>query len=413
MAADSRLTVSTPGRLPRSFAGRLALIVAAGALVRILYTVFVAPWPPEVSDDQVFFHLQAQLIADGKGFIQPQLEAVGTIRPSAAHPPLYPIVLAGLAELGVTDQLAFRLTGPLFGSGTLLAIALIGRRLAGDRAGLIAAAIGAAYPILITADGALMSESLYGLFVASALIATYRLLDSPSPGRAITLGVLVGLAALTRGEALLLLFLLLIPYLRRPRMLRMSLVALLALVVVLTPWTIRNWSVFDRPVLISTNSGAVVGGANCESVYYGSNIGGWNILCDRPFPGRNEADETNRQLHDGVRYARRNKSRLPVVAAARLGRGWSFFAPFQTNAGRSPAWQDAGVIMFWLMLPLAVYGAVLARRRRARLWPVLVPVAMVSTTVVVFYGFMRFRHSAELSIVVLAATALDGLIRGR
>ena len=38
-------------------------------------------------------------------------------------------------------------------------------------------------------------------------------------------------------------------------------VALAAMVVVLTPWTVRNWITFDRFVLVSTDSGAVVGGA--------------------------------------------------------------------------------------------------------------------------------------------------------
>ena len=42
-------------------------------------------------------------------------------------------------------------------------VALLGRRLAGERAGLIAAGIAAIYPTLIAADGALMSETLYGL----------------------------------------------------------------------------------------------------------------------------------------------------------------------------------------------------------------------------------------------------------
>lgn len=397
-------------RLPRTFAGRLALIVAAGAVARVLYTVLVAPWPPEVSDDQVFFHLQSQLIADGQGYIQPQLELAGVIRPTAAHPPAYPTVLAALAKVGLTDDLAQRLTGTLFGCGTLVAIGLLGRRLAGERAALIAVAVGAVYPLLITADGALMSESLYGMLVAFSLLTAYKLMDDPSWRWAALLGVLGGLAALTRGEALGLLGLLLIPFLRRPGGLRAIAVALIALVVVLAPWTIRNYSTFDRLVLVSTNAGAVVGGANCQATYYGPNIGGWNILCDRPWPGHNEAEETSRQFTDGTRYARDHVERWPVVAAARLGRAWSFFQPFQTNAGRSPGWQDAGVIMYWLMLPLAAFGLLtLYRRNRAQLWPIVVPIVMVAITTAVFYGFLRFRQPAEISIVVLTGVAIDAL----
>jgi 4-amino-4-deoxy-L-arabinose transferase-like glycosyltransferase len=396
-------------RLPGTFAGRLALIVAAGAVVRVLYTVLVAPWPPEVSDDQVFFHLQSQLIADGKGYIQPQLELAGVIRPTAAHPPMFPTVLAGLAKLGLTDQLAQRLTGTVFGSGTLVAIGFLGRRLAGERAGLIAVAVGAAYPLLITADGALMSESLYGLLVALSLLTAFKLTDEPSWRWAALLGVLSGLAALTRGEGFALLALLLLPFLRRPGGLRAIVVTLVAVAVVLTPWTIRNYSTFDKLVLVSTNGGAVVGGANCQATYYGPNIGGWNILCDRPWPGHNEAEETSRQFRDGAHFARHHVRRLPVVAVARLGRAWSFFQPFQTNAGRSPGWQNAGVVIYWLLLPLAAFGLLTLYRRRAPTWTILAPILMVAITTIVFYGFLRFRQPAEISIVVLAGVAIDAL----
>jgi 4-amino-4-deoxy-L-arabinose transferase-like glycosyltransferase len=107
--------------------------------------------------------------------------------------------------------------------------------------GLIAAAIAAIYPMLITADGALMSESLYGLLIALCLLAGYRLLDAPNGGRAIALGALLGLAALARGEALLSVPLILWPILRRPRGGRVALMACCTTVLVIAPWTVRNW----------------------------------------------------------------------------------------------------------------------------------------------------------------------------
>jgi 4-amino-4-deoxy-L-arabinose transferase-like glycosyltransferase len=406
-AEGPRFATPRLGSLARSFAFKLGLVVAFGVVLRVLYTVLIAPWPPPVSDDQVYFHLMPSLLADGRGFIQPQLALAGHVRLTAAHPPFYSIVLAGPAELGITGQLAQRLTGSVFGAGTMIAIALIARRLAGERAALLAAGIASVYPILITADGALMSESLYGLLVALSLLVAYRLVDEPRIGRALLLGGLIGLAAVTRGEALLLLVLVLIPVVRRPGGARAAAVACLAMVVVLTPWTVRNWIVFDRFVPVSTDGGAVIGGANCQSTYYGSNIGGWNILCDRPFPARNEAVETARQLHDGLNYARRHLTRLPVVAAARLARGWSFLQPGQTNPGRSASVQNLGTGMYYVLLVLALYGLLLLRRRRRPTWLVMAPVLMVCFTMVLIYGFLRFRHPAEISLVVLAGVAVD------
>jgi 4-amino-4-deoxy-L-arabinose transferase-like glycosyltransferase len=408
-AVRGRSLSARRGDLVRGFPGRLALIVAAGVVLRVLYTVLVAPWPPAIPDDQVYFHYMPDLLADGKGFVQPLLAQLGQSHPTAAHPPFYSVVLALPAELGATGQLVQRLSGTVFGAGTVVVIALIARRLAGDRAALIAAGIGALYPILITADGALMSESLYGLLVGSSLLIAYRLVERPSLGWAAALGGLVGLAALTRGEALLLLLLLLVPIVRQPGGVRAGVVACIALVLALTPWTVRNWVRFDHFVPISTDAGAVFGGANCDTTYYGSNLGGWDFNCITSFSGLNEAEETSKQFRAGVTYVGDHITRLPVVLAARLARGWSFYQPWQANPGRSSLVQGLGVGMYWLLLPLAVYGLVLLRRRRAPIWLILVPVFTVSVTMLLIYGFLRFRQPAEISLVVLAAVALERL----
>ena len=399
--------------MSRSFWGPLGAIVAVAVTIRVLYTVLVAPWPPEVSDDQVYFNLMPRLLADGQGFIQPQLHIAGIVRPTAAHPPFYSVVLAALAEVGGSDQLVQRLTGTVFGAGTIVLVALIGRRLAGARAGLIGAALAAVYPILITADGALMSESVYGLLVAGALLLALRLLDRPGPAPwwlAAAVGAVSGLAALTRGEALLLVPLLLVPVVRRPGGLRTAAVTCLAAVVVLAPWTIRNLVTFDHVVLISTDAGAVVGGANCASTYYGPNIGGWDITCDPPYPG-NEAQQTTKQLHKGLTYANDHLRRVPIVVGARLARQFSLRLPWQTNSGRDPGWQNAGTVMYYVLAPLGIAGFFVLRRRRVPTWTIAVPIMLAVVMAAVIYGFLRFRHPADIALVVLAGVAIDALVR--
>jgi asparagine N-glycosylation enzyme membrane subunit Stt3 len=65
------------------------------------------------------------------------------------------------------------------------------------------------------------------------------------------------------------------------------------------------------------------------------------------------------------------------------------------------------------MAPFAVAGAWLLRRRRQPLAILLVPLAMVTLTALLTYGSTRFRFAAEPSIVVLAAVAVDALLRRR
>jgi 4-amino-4-deoxy-L-arabinose transferase-like glycosyltransferase len=299
--------------------------------------------------------------------------------------------------------------GVLTGGGTILVLGLLGRRLAGDRAGLLAAGLAAVYPTLIAADGALMTESLYGVLAALSLLAAYRLVDAPGLGRALILGAVVGVAALARAEALLLLALLLVPLVRRPGGLRAAAAVCLAFAVVLAPWTARNWIAFDRPVIVATEGGETLAGANCDASYFGPNIGAWEVSCVR-FSGRgNEAAALNAEGREGIRYALDHLDRVPLVAAARLGRTWGLYHPFRTPEGRASWVMHLGVALYLVLVPLAVYGFLVLRRRRVPVWILTAPFITVTLTTLVAYGSVRFRHSAELSLVVLAAVALDRL----
>ncbi len=306
-----------------------------------------------------------------------------------------------------------RLLGALTGGATIALLGLLGRLLAGPRAGLIAAGLAAVYPTLIAADGALMTESLYGMFAAAALLLAQRLLDRPGLGEAALLGAVVGLAALTRGEALILLPLLLLPLLRRPGGFRAAAVACLAFVVVLMPWTARNWSVFDRPVLVATEGGQTIAGANCEATYNGHLMGSWQVSCVRLSGHENEAVDNNEAGREGIEYALDHAERVPLVLAARVARTWGFFWPGQVPEGRADWVVYLGVVMYVVLLPLAAYGLLTLRRRGVPVAVVATPLVVVTLASLLSYGSVRFRHTAELSLVVLAAVAIDRLWRRR
>ena len=157
----------------------------------------------------------------------------------------------------------------MLGSATPVLVALLARRVAAgvtataDRAGLIAGTAAAAYPMLWVADGSLMSETTYGVLVTGTLLAAVHAGLKPNGGalRA-DLQALIGLAALTRGEAIGLLVVLVAPLARHARSWRLGGAALVATALVLAPWTARNLATFGDPVLISTNSYGVWAGAN-------------------------------------------------------------------------------------------------------------------------------------------------------
>jgi 4-amino-4-deoxy-L-arabinose transferase-like glycosyltransferase len=385
----------------RWFAPRLAAIAAGGLAVRLIYTLVLTPHLRGLGD-ATYYHELARGLGAGHGFLDPTF---GT--PTALHPPLFPLVLAVPAWLGIDSYEAQRVVVCLLGTATIVGVGLLARHVAGGRAGLIAAMLAALSPVLVSADSAVMSETLLGLLVVLCALAAYRLRERPSLARAALLGALIGLAALTRGEALLLVVLLL-PW-RRPR-LAAALVA--ACVLVLAPWTIRNLSTFDKPILISSNEGGLLAGANCPSTYRGRDIGSWDIRCVPQIRG-DESLQAERGRNAGLDYARDNAGRVPLVVLARLGRTFELLQPVRQAEhaeGRAEGLELAGAVVWFLLLPIGVYGLLLLRRRGVPLMPLLAPFALALAATVVGYGVPRFRHPADVALAVLAAVALDGLI---
>ena len=191
------------------------------------------------------------------------------------------------------------------------------------------------------------------------------------------------------------------------------LMACVAAFAVTSPWLVANLTRFDRPVLFSTNDGLTLCGANMERTYYGSGTGLWALDCATyPVPKGDRSVTSNALRKDGLRYIRDHLGRLPVVVAARIGRVWSIYAPgqmadYNQNEGR-PVWASwVAFASFWVLVPFAVWGGVLLRRRKVPITPLVAQFVIVTLTAAAIYGLVRFRVPAEVSLVVLAAVAFD------
>lgn len=400
-------------RPTRAFALSLACVVATGLALRALYLLTIGRNVTGIGD-WFFYHWQANDLAAGRFFVEPyRLRFDHVSLASAGHPPLYPLALSVVSAIGGTGVLAHRAMGLLFGVVTMVLVGLLGRRAAGDRVGLIAASLCAIYPLMIAVDGALMSETLYGWLIAAVLLLTWRMLDRPGKRLAAASGAVLGLAALTRSEAVLLLPLLLLPAAwrgaARGRALRMAAVVV-GLAVVIAPWTVRNIYAFGRVVPISNNDATVLAGANCPKTYAGPNVGSWDFSCISPRRVDNEAEQAAIWRSQAVNFARDHIGRLPVVAATRLLRVWDLYQPRRQvlfAEGRQIRVEQAGIAAYALLAILGVAGALLLRRRGVPLLVLLAPAVAVSVAAVTGYGIPRLRHAFEPSLLVLAAVALE------
>ena len=383
--------------------------------------------------DSAYYHLQANLLATGGGFRDPFLWLFfKRVVPTAFHPPLFSTVLAVPSLLGLGTELEHRIAACVIGTVAVILISLLARRLGGSRVGLIAAGLAAIYPNLWQIDGLLFSEGLAAALVVLALILAYRLLDQPTYSRAIALGAVIGLGALTRPETILLTVLLAVPITLRAsgvpsRRLGHLAASFVAAILVMTPWLVRNLTTFEKPVLFSTNGDAVLGVANCPATYYDSNVVGYWAPC-ASLTRRQSASAATARLEEstnaaqlrsaGLDYLWSHRARFAkVVVWARLARVWDVFPNPMNNIrvtqgeGRNQKVLIAGLAMYWAVAFLAVCGArLLYRRRGPPLWPLLTPFVVVCVVAVYAYGAIRFRAVAEPSLLVLAAIAVDAIV---
>ena len=320
------------------FAITLGVIALVGLTIRIVFTVTLAADLPFRFDPKSY-HLLGTNLAHGLGYVRPpQISAPGAAAvPTAEFPPLFPGLIAFTTLLGLHSVTAQSLFMCGVGTGTVVLVGLAGRRIAGTTVGCVAAVIAAVHPLIFQPDGVLMSESLYMALVSGVLLAALVAVDRPGHWRPwALLGALIGLAALTRTEALFLVPVLSIPLAlrrggatRRARA-RATVIAIAASIVVVAPWTLRNALEFDHFVPVSTNTGTVLAGANCYDTYHGVTVGSWRFPCIelaaltdgegatiRP-TGRNEAEIYNSWRDIGVDYLTDHISEVPRVEAHRI-----------------------------------------------------------------------------------------------
>jgi 4-amino-4-deoxy-L-arabinose transferase-like glycosyltransferase len=241
----------------------LALIAALGLFVRA-YAV-ADPVADPADDSHAYYALSKALYEEGS-FGGPEFHDSSDWSPGA--PFLY--AAAYYATGGAREGTA-RIVEALLGVATILVVFLLGKRLGdlvderrrlGSAVGLISAFAIAVYPPFIHTTGELMSEPPAMLTLPAAILAFLWAGERRSTWAWLAPGFLFGLTAMFRPEYLLVgaAFVVLAAIrVWREREWRLGLaggaVLLVAIVLPILPWTIRNVVVLERVVPISTGGG--------------------------------------------------------------------------------------------------------------------------------------------------------------
>ena len=406
------------------FSPKLVVIALFGVLVRTMLMLTVTRHK-DLGFDAAYYSLLARALAHGHGFVDPFALYIGhRVRPTALYPPGYPVVLAAFARVGMGSRTWRLFVGCGLGGVSIVLCGRLARHFLSERPSLVVAALAAVYPMLVGADASGMSEALYLPLILVALLLAMRC-SGPRAWPWALLGVTIGLAALTRDEGLVYLFVLAIPSaivaegtaLRRAALFGLTAVGVVG---VLAPWMIRNDLAFGHPVLIANSSSTTLGGANCRDTYYGGRLGSWSYPClnaHRPGAARLSETTLNDQIRrEGLSYMEHHAARVPFVVLVRLVRTYGLYDDTRAYAADLGAWFTLGWLMYLALLPFAIVGAVVIRRRRAdlqaqELVALLAPVVAVTLVTIASYGSPRFRIAAEPVVLVLAVVGGGALVR--
>ena len=193
-AGATELPTPAPGRDLRAAHHRILFWVMLIAL--ILRIAGLIAEPKVIENEGAEYARIAYNIRNGHGYI-------GTMSGSELlFPPLYPVLIAGVSFVTGNLELAARVINLLAGTLLVMAIFLIAEALYGRRVAILSALVVAFYPLLIALSASTYSECLYITLMIGGLYQGLAWQKTKRVTNALLAGVFLGLAYLTRPEAL-------------------------------------------------------------------------------------------------------------------------------------------------------------------------------------------------------------------
>lgn len=403
------------GRRPR-LRSLLSAVVAA-IVLRLAFGLGYWVDKPLTHDEREYLELAAS-VAAGRGFTY-ETPAGGAPVERFGRAPIYPLFLAVVTTaarvLGVPDLIGVRIAQALLGGVTVLLLAMIAGRSIGERAALIAAWASALYPPLVWIPAYVFSEALYLPLALANVLLVDRLALALDRGvtaarLALGCGALAGLGALTRPGHVFFAGLFLLYVLVRRRGTAAA-ALMVGLVLLIAPWTARNYAVYGRPVLIASEGGITFWTGNHPLA-----IGEGDLAAN---PAIKRDNLRVRAAHPGwtpeelepVYY----REALASIAAAPLRwltllprKVFYLFVPVGPSYTlHSSRYLVASVASWGLLLPMAIAGLVVLGQGGRLPRGVLLLAASAVAASLVFFPQERFRLSGlDPAALVLAAGAL-------
>lgn len=414
----------------------LIVVITVSILLRVMAAFYLGnqiELLPGIHD-QISYHTLSLRLINGYGltFDEYWWPATKAGSPTAHWSYLYLGFLAVLYKVFGVNPLVPRLLQAI-GVGILqpyLAF-LLGRRVFNNVVGLASAALTAIYGYFIYYSAALMTEAIY---IVAILLSLYlailitdwasELDDQPEIRRILKWGFFLGI---TLGIAVLLrqLFLLFVPFLfiwiwwrGGNKSLSVLGISGLFLIILMIPFTIFNYSRFNRFVLLNTNAGFAffwgnhpIYGTKFEPILP-EEMGSYQELIPEELKDLNEAALDQELLKRGIQFVIDDPVRYILLSLSRIPPYINFWPSSESGVVSNLV----RVGSFGIMLPFILYGLYVSFIQRKK--PLLKqPLGLLYLFVIVYAGIhiltwtlIRYRLPIDALFVIFAGLGLVDLL---
>jgi len=413
---------------PRPTTWRHAYAIAAIAFaIRVAYILVYPQVGPLCPDCGVYDRVASNLV-NGKGLIDGTSSGVAgpSAVPEVGIGPVYSTFLAGVYWVAGHRFVAVRVAQAVLGALIVPVMWRISAMAFGPAAARVCAWLVAVSPPLIAYTGMLLTENLSVALLVCSVWLLLVAVNRQRTGWFLVGGVLMGSLILLREEMSLLLpaFVIVAAWKGRPRPSPAQILAyILAAALCVGAWTVRNYVIFHKPILVSAHGGETLWiSAKGWSEWHFDDPAFQDLVRGHDYVGRNDVlrQDAIRMISDApARYLALCVQRIPelwISSHTIYVRGLSdrYRSHWQRGAYGRLAVKVALLMFQVVMLGLAVCGLAVAFGSLPLAgWLMALPIGIV--TIVHFFLFSTPRYQIPVLPFVLAfaAVALAPALQGR
>lgn len=424
-----------------------AVILALAVVLRLASAIYQGNLVTDLPGvyDQISYDGLARRVAEGHGFsfAEGHWPATRAGEPTAHWSYLYTLYLSAIYKLfGFYPVIARVIQALLVGIFQTILMWRIGGRLFGRTVGLIAVALNAVYIYFFYYAGALITETFYITSILWTFDSAFRLVDVSRSsggrghgagwGRWLELGLAMGVTILLRQV-----FLLFLPFLflwlwwnirddptsRWKQVLHWSAMrgltaATILLVLMILPFTIRNYRAFGTFVLLNTNAGF--------AFYWGNHpIHGTHFVPLQPVSYQdlippellvlNEGKLDRALLQEGIKIVINDPVRFILLSLTRIEE----YIKFWPSRHSSLISNISRVGSFGILLPFMLYGLWISfpRLRKPYFERQGVYISIVYLFIVVYtsihllsWTLIRYRLPIDAFLIIFAAASIENIV---